>query len=192
MSLHPSSIQIPNDLLFDAVGQWVNRSHQYTSQIIQLHKSKFCLITWDQTCGFVLQVYFTDAGAKHHCPTTSEAALIDGYGWKEHVDSLCIVNITTAKKNTRSCGHISLGILFKHYKTMTLCATENVWCSFNILKDRGRSSLQDVTATTLEPINLPDISTLPISLHHSLIIYRVYCCHISVMASQITITLTLF
>ena len=52
-------------------------SHSHTPQIIQLRKSKFRFITWDQTFAFVLQVYFTDTGEYDDSPTTGEAALVN-------------------------------------------------------------------------------------------------------------------
>ena len=93
-----------------------------TRQIIQLHANKFSLIMWDQTAGFVIQVYFTDTREYNDSPTTSEAALMSMGEW--NMDSLCIVNITTAKQNLRNCVYIAWGILHKHPKVKSVSVTE--------------------------------------------------------------------
>ena len=108
--------------------------HLHTPQITQLCKSKFCLITWDQTFELVLHVYFTNTGATWWLSYYQWIGP-DAYGWINHMDALCIV-LLIKQQETKT--HQTSCIVHELYctKTITSChwvQLKSVWF-FYILK----------------------------------------------------------
>ena len=155
-------------------------SQPHTPQIIQLRKGKLCLITWDQTCGLVLQVYFTYTGAIRRL-SYYQWTSPDKYGWINHIDKQWIVNITRAKtweQDTRNVCifpgtyFIKKSLIFNEVYSANIIKPchwlqlKNIW-SFYILQAGDRPPLQDMTATIPEPISFPEIAAPKNSFNHS-------------------------